>query len=54
MGLMERAQLFGGDVTIKSAPGQGTAIRMVMPRQITPSEFRLGGTSKRPVIAEKV
>jgi signal transduction histidine kinase len=62
MGLMERAQLFGGDVTIRSEPGQGTTIRMVMPRQPAPSEFRIDASSskrpaktpERPLIADKI
>lgn len=62
MGLMERAQLFGGDVTIRSEPGQGTTIRIVMPRQPAPSEFRIEAppakgppkTPERPLIADKI
>lgn len=33
MGLQERAQLFGGDLTLQSAPGQGTTVRVVLRRQ---------------------
>ncbi len=33
MGLQERAQLFGGNLSVQSAPNQGTIIRMVMPRR---------------------
>ena len=33
MGLRERAQLLGGRVTIKSAPGQGTCVEVCIPLQ---------------------
>jgi len=35
MGLRERAQLLGGNVFIKSAPGQGTCIKVSIPLQQT-------------------
>ncbi len=64
MGLQERAQLFGGEVTIKSMPGKGATIRMVMPRQMIPSEFRLDAgktplpqpsqNSDKPLVADRV
>lgn len=41
MGLQERTQLFGGSVRIKSSPNQGTIIEMIIPRQITISQFTL-------------
>ena len=31
MGMRERAAHFGGTLTIDSAPGQGTRVRLVMP-----------------------
>ncbi|MEM7346117.1 MAG: cache domain-containing protein, partial [Chloroflexota bacterium] len=34
MGLQERAQLFGGSITVQSDTHRGTSIRLVMPRQI--------------------
>ncbi|MFQ5610659.1 MAG: cache domain-containing protein [Anaerolineae bacterium] len=33
MGLQERAQLFGGDLIIRSAPGRGTTLRVVLRRK---------------------
>ena len=62
MGLQERAQLFGGEATIKSEPGKGTAIRMIMPRQTVPSEFKLNSTppaqpaktAEKPLVVDKV
>jgi signal transduction histidine kinase len=41
MGLHERAQLFGGEVTIEARPGQGTTVNMIMPRQMQPSPLSL-------------
>lgn len=38
MGLQERAQLFGGHLNVQSGVGQGTVIRLVMPRQSEPFE----------------
>jgi two-component system sensor histidine kinase DegS len=63
MGLQERAQLYGGEVVVKSIPGQGTVVRLVMPRHVSPSQFSLGKapprttrseTSEQPLIADKV
>lgn len=64
MGLQERAQLFGGDVTVISEPGKGTTVRMVMPRR-SPPHFSFDGdratskrertrTPERPVMIDKV
>ncbi len=39
MGLHERAQLFGGKVTIDSQPGNGTTVSLMMPRQSMLSQF---------------
>jgi signal transduction histidine kinase len=39
MGLYERAQLFGGEVVVKSQPEQGTTMQMSMPRQATLPDF---------------
>jgi signal transduction histidine kinase len=33
MGLQERAQLFGGDLSLQSAPNQGTTVRVVLQRK---------------------
>jgi signal transduction histidine kinase len=41
MGLQERAQLFDGSVVVQSEPGQGTIVRMVMPRQPSPFHIRI-------------
>ncbi len=41
MGLHERAQLFGGEVLVRSQPGEGTTVKIVMPRQLRPPEFEL-------------
>ena len=38
MGLKERAQLFGGQATITSQPGQGTEVQAVLPRYLHPSQ----------------
>lgn len=38
LGMRERAAHFGGRLTIDSAPGQGTRVRLVMPLQCTPHE----------------
>jgi PAS domain S-box-containing protein len=37
MGMRERARHFGGRLTIDSAPGQGTRVRLVMPIEETPA-----------------
>ncbi|MDX1523958.1 MAG: histidine kinase, partial [Anaerolineae bacterium] len=39
MGLQERAQLFGGNLSVQSGPNEGTIIRLVMPRQSSVSPF---------------
>ncbi|MCB0153366.1 MAG: HAMP domain-containing protein [Anaerolineae bacterium] len=39
MGLQERAQLFGGHLSVQSEPLDGTVIRIVMPRQSEASPF---------------
>lgn len=41
MGLQERAHLFGGNLTVQSAPGQGTIVRLIMPRQSELPPFEL-------------
>ncbi len=35
MGLKERAQLFGGQATITSTPGQGTTVEIILPKTFT-------------------
>jgi two-component system sensor histidine kinase DegS len=37
MGLKERTQLFGGKMSITSQAGQGTSVRVVLPRNPRPS-----------------
>ncbi|MDM8531796.1 cache domain-containing protein [Anaerolineales bacterium HSG25] len=39
MGLQERAQLFGGRITLESEQGKGTRVKLVMPRQVSLSPF---------------
>ena len=48
MGLQERAVLFGGDIFVQSAPGQGTMVQLTMPRQKDPTLFamRVVGTDE--------
>ncbi len=41
MGLQERAQLFGGRITLKSQLYEGTTVQMVMPRQVSLSPFEI-------------
>ena len=63
MGLQERAHLFGGDMTIQSGLGQGTTIRIVMPRyasparveksELTPARMR-SKTPDKPLAINKV
>lgn len=36
LGLQERANLFGGDISIQSAPGQGTIVRVILPHKQLP------------------
>jgi signal transduction histidine kinase len=40
MGLHERAQLFGGEVAVRSQPQQGTLIEMIIPRQSNITHFQ--------------
>ncbi len=53
MGLEERAQLFGGRVTVESAPRNGTTVQLVIPREPTsakleiPSVAPISSNSKR-------
>ena len=62
MGLQERAQLFGGEVVVKSVPGQGTIVRMVMPRHSSLTQLSLDEASppartktpKQPLVVDKV
>jgi signal transduction histidine kinase len=37
VGMRERAGHFGGKLSIDSAPGQGTRVRLVMPLQVSPA-----------------
>jgi signal transduction histidine kinase len=39
MGLEERAQLFGGQLSIISQSGQGTIVQVVLPRNLQASQF---------------
>jgi signal transduction histidine kinase len=39
MGLRERAQLFGGQMSIISHSGRGTTVRVVLPRKLGPSQL---------------
>ncbi len=39
MGIYERAQLFGGEVVVKSRPEHGTTVQMSMPRYAVPPTF---------------
>ena len=41
MGLQERAQLFGGNLIVRSTPARGTTIRLTMPRQTDLREFEM-------------
>lgn len=41
MGLQERAQLFGGSITVEAQPDQGTIVKLVMPRQVSLSPFEI-------------
>jgi signal transduction histidine kinase len=41
MGLKERAQLFGGQMIIASQPGQGTSVKVVLPRDLRPRPFSI-------------
>jgi signal transduction histidine kinase len=55
MGLHERAQLFGGEITVKSQPGRGTTVQMIIPRYSIPAQFKLDGGSLTPAapVSEK-
>jgi signal transduction histidine kinase len=53
MGLHERAQLFGGEVVVKSQPDQGTTIEILLPRQVSPAHFRAQPETLMPKIEEK-
>jgi signal transduction histidine kinase len=48
MGLQERAQLFGGNVTVQSQPQVGTVVHMVMSRRPDPAQFELPNASPGP------
>ena len=37
-GMQARARLLGGDVTIRSRPGEGTTVRMALPHWEPPRE----------------
>ncbi len=54
MGLHERAQLFGGEVTIESQPGLGATVTMVMPRQAIPAQFALDSTASQILAADSL
>jgi two-component system sensor histidine kinase DegS len=43
MGVEERVQLFGGQMSVESKPGQGTTVRVMLPRNPPPSQFGLYG-----------
>ena len=46
MGLKERAQLFGGQATITSQPGEGTEVQAVLPRDLHPSQSLASPTAE--------
>ena len=46
MGLKERAQLFGGQATITSQPGEGTEVQAVLPRDLHPSQSLASPTTE--------
>ncbi len=48
MGLQERAQLFGGDIEVESQLDEGTLVRLVMPRQSTPTSFGIRNNFSSP------
>ena len=48
MGLQERAQLFGGNLVVRSEPYQGTVVRLVMPRQTNLTELEIAGIPAYP------
>ncbi len=41
MGLQERAQLFGGRITLTSQTYEGTTVQLIMPRQVSLSPFEI-------------
>jgi two-component system sensor histidine kinase DegS len=41
MGVKERVQLFGGQMSVYSKPGQGTTVRVMLPRNPPRSQFGL-------------
>ena len=43
--MTERAALVGGEVTIRSAPGHGTTVRLVLPDAAPGAGVRPGGSS---------
>jgi signal transduction histidine kinase len=45
MGLQERAQLYGGEITLESEPGHGTRVQLIVPRQPSPPPFRPPSTA---------
>jgi signal transduction histidine kinase len=49
MGLQERAQLFGGHTIFESQPGEGTTVRMVMPRQSDLIRFDARNNNSSPL-----
>ncbi len=46
MGLQERAQLFGGSISIQSELDNGTIVRLVVPRDLVPLKFDISELSK--------
>ena len=64
MGLQERAQLFGGDLIVQSAPGRGTTIRIGMTRYSTPAQPKVEQPSapqthspkpsEKPLVMDKI
>lgn len=55
MGLHERAQLFGGEITVKSQLSRGTTVQMIIPRYSIPAQFKLDSSSIPPAaqVSEK-
>jgi signal transduction histidine kinase len=55
MGLHERVQLFGGEITVKSQPGKGTTVQMAIPRFFIPTQVKIddGNGSATAQVAEK-
>ena len=44
--LRERAELIGGDLTLKSAPGYGTRITIYVPKELSERQRRRGTTGQ--------